>query len=828
MYSVPLVDFLSSFTSYKLFIMNKKNFLSICMLALAFVSAMAQGPNNSKTYYQAANGKSGQALKTALYNIIKTTSSTVVGYDNLKAAYTKTDVRSDGYLRDWYSISTHYTPGSNFGTYSAEGDAYNREHLVPQSWFGEVEPMKSDIMHVIPTDGYVNNRRSNYPLAEVGTATYISNNGYCKLGRCKTSGYTGTVFEPNDEIKGDIARIYFYMATCYEDKISSWANNAQASYVFDGNTYPGFNDWYLAMLMRWSKEDPIDDIEIARNNTIASDEVQRQNNRNPFVDYPGLEEYIWGDKKTENFSYDNYNNSTTIVYAPAFSPEPGTYTTAQNVTITSATTGATIYYAFGNDSFEEYNGEVIPITATTTLKAYAVKDGEQSSTVIATYIIDENAVIPSNTFAKVTSASQIAVGNEYILVNEENKMAAGPLSGKYLTNIDVEVYNNVVTLDDNSTVSVITLGGSSNGYSLKIGNQYLTTTTSKSLSLSGTESNMWSITSTNNGYVVDGGSLGIIYYNKNSPRFLNYTSTGQEPAVLYVRSNIDLRKDPNLSYSQTTFQTEEEQDFEAPTLVNPYNLTGITYSSSDEEVAAVDENTGAVAIGKPGTATVTASFPGNADYKEGTASYTITVTEKPDPSIPIASNVTFNFPEKSYGMTILSGSSQQYNPNPTTISEGSVSLTMSGNNSSRYWQKSDNDYELRVYKTCNMTISVPTNASITKIVFDGDRATSIKYEGTILTNKTWEGEAQSVSFTFGETQRINTIDVTIEVQGSTERKLGDVNGDGYVNITDAVVLSNYILGNTPEVFYEDAADVNSDNDINITDVTALINLILNE
>ena len=341
--------------------MKTKTISLFCLFMLVISAAWAQGPNNSRTYYQAANGKSGQALKTAMYNIIKTTERTVVGYDNLKEAYTKTDVRSDGFLRDWYSNDTKFVPGSNFGSYSQEGDAYNREHLVPQSWFGEVEPMKSDIMHVIPSDGYVNNRRSNYPLAEVGTATYTSNNGYSKLGRCRTSGYTGTVFEPNDEIKGDIARIYFYMATCYEDKISEWANNAKASDVFDGNTYPGFTDWYLTMLMRWSKEDPIDEVEIARNNTIASSEVKKQNNRNPFVDYPGLEDYIWGNKKSEPFIYDNYAGGTVYVYAPSFSPEPGTYYSAQNVTISSPTEGATIYYAFGNGEYSVYNGEIISL-----------------------------------------------------------------------------------------------------------------------------------------------------------------------------------------------------------------------------------------------------------------------------------------------------------------------------------------------------------------------------------------------------------------------------------------------------------------------------------
>ena len=807
--------------------MKTKTISLFCLFMLVISSAWAQGPNNSRTYYQAANGKSGQALKTALYKIIKTKESTVVGYDNLKEAYTKTDVRSDGFLRDWYSNSTQYVPGSDFGTSSDEGQAYNREHLVPQSWFGEGEPMKSDIVHVVPTDGYLNNRRQNYPLAEVGAITYPSKNEYSKLGRCKTSGYTGIVFEPNDEVKGDIARIYFYMATCYEDKISSWANNAKANEVFDGNTYPGFTDWYLAMLMRWSKEDPIDEVEIARNNTIASAEVKRQNNRNPFVDYPGLEDYIWGDKKSEPFIYDNYSGGTIYVSAPSFSPEPGTYYSAQNVTISSPTEGATIYYAFGNGEFSVYNGEIISLSTTTTLKAYAEKDGEQSSTVVAIYIIRENEIPPTgNTFVKVTSNNQIAVGNEYIFVNEGNKKTAGKLIRDYLDFTDVEIYNGIITLDNNSTASVFTLGGSSNGYSLKTGNQYLTSSVAKSLSLVSNESTIWSISPGDNGYMVSGNSsIGTIQYNAGSPRFLNYTS-GQSPAVLYVRTNIDTRQEANISYTTTAFEVEEEKDFTAPILNNPNNLTGITYSSSNDEVAMVNENTGAIVIGKPGTAVITATFAGNVDFKEGTASYTITVTEKPDPTAPVENDVTFDFTTNGYGMTAVSGGSASYNPNPTTISNDIVSLTMSGGNASRYWIKTDNSTELRVYKACTMTISVPEDSKIKKIVFAGATVSGILNNGKAVT--TWTGKEQEVTFTFSGTQNINTINVTVETQQAIERKPGDVNGDGLVNIADVVALVGHILGNTPDVFYEDVADLNEDGNINISDAVNLVGIILSE
>ena len=275
----------------------------LCLFSFVY----AQGPNGSGTYYQNADGKKGAALKTALYGII---SSNVrdVGYDGLLAAYKKTDKRADGYLRDWYSPSNNFVIGGpkENHQYSGEGDGYNREHLVPQSWFGSGKP-KSDLIQVVPTDGYVNNRRSNYPLADVKSATYTSKDG-CKLGSCATPGYTGTVFEPLPDIKGDIARIYFYMATRYENLVENW-DGATADIVFAGNKYPAFRDWYLKLLFEWSKNDPVDEVEIARNNAVYwgnDNNKDLQSNRNPFVDYPGLEEYIWGAKKDVAFSYNNY------------------------------------------------------------------------------------------------------------------------------------------------------------------------------------------------------------------------------------------------------------------------------------------------------------------------------------------------------------------------------------------------------------------------------------------------------------------------------------------------------------------------------------------
>ena len=374
--------------------MNKRLLLQT-LLVMLFSCAWAQGPNDTKTYYQNADGKTGEALRTAMFNIINSGKNDI-SYDGLLEAYHTTDKRADGYLRDWYSNTTNYVIGGDKenASYKKEGDGYNREHTVPQSWFDKKAPMVSDLVHVVPTDGYVNNRRSNYPFGEVNNITYQSNGGYCKLGSCKTAGYSGTVFEPNDEIKGDIARIYFYMATCYKDKIGNWSGG-----IF---TSDGLIGWTYDMLIRWSQADPVDEVEIARNNAVQTTAVTKKNgqkvkqgNRNPFVDYPGLENYIWGDKKDVAFSYDNYNSGEqNYVARPVITPDAGTYYESVEVTISCATEGASIYYTLnGEDASEQSTLYTEPFTinelGTYTVKAVAIIDGNRSAQAEATYTITE-------------------------------------------------------------------------------------------------------------------------------------------------------------------------------------------------------------------------------------------------------------------------------------------------------------------------------------------------------------------------------------------------------------------------------------------------------
>ena len=287
--------------------------LSVWAASLLFpVTAWAQGPNGSGTYYQAADGKSGAALKTAFSGIIY--NRTEQTYNDLWTAFMTTDVRSDGKIWDMYSNITNYTPVTKGSNYSKEGDCYNREHSFPASWFGssskkQVMPMHTDLFHLYPTDGYVNAKRSNYPFGETRGEKYMSASDFSKLGACTYPGYTGTVFEPADEYKGDFARTYFYMVTCYEEKLSDWYQYTEARATIDGSTYPGLTAWQLEMLLKWAANDPVSEKEVNRNNAVFA----IQNNRNPFIDYPGLERYIWGDKREVPFSYDQYQVPSRIL-----------------------------------------------------------------------------------------------------------------------------------------------------------------------------------------------------------------------------------------------------------------------------------------------------------------------------------------------------------------------------------------------------------------------------------------------------------------------------------------------------------------------------------
>jgi endonuclease I len=248
-----------------------------------FTAIIAQIPPG---YYDDASGLYGEELRTALQQIID--NHAVQDNASLWSHFQVADVKANGKVWDMYSDIPGGTPAYEFtfvldqcGNYSSEGTCFNREHSFPQSWYNDFSPMSTDLFHVYPTDGWVNAQRGNWPYGTVNNANWTSSNG-SKRGTCSFPGYSGVVFEPIDEYKGDFARSYFYMLTRYMNLVSSWE-----SPMLDGNS---FSAWAKEMLLQWDAMDPVSQKEIDRNNTVYT----IQGNRNPYIDRPEFVYNVWG------------------------------------------------------------------------------------------------------------------------------------------------------------------------------------------------------------------------------------------------------------------------------------------------------------------------------------------------------------------------------------------------------------------------------------------------------------------------------------------------------------------------------------------------------
>ncbi len=374
--------------------MNRK-FTSLLLCVLCFASAVFAGIPDG--YYTSADGRKYTELKQALCKIIK----------NHKTFSYKS-------LWDYYPY-TYYVPGnpsqvldmySDVVTYYSNTSALNKEHTVPKSWWGGSTSSGPgcDIFNVIPSEQKANSAKSNYPLGEIeGKASF--DNGVTRIGESGVSGYSGLVFEPKDDYKGDFARIYFYVATCYPDL--AWnTNNAKA---MTNSTELTLQSWIIPMLLEWSANDPVDAAETQRNEDI----YKQQGNRNPFIDYPSLIDYIWGDKKNETYVFSEHQSNqgedkefkTRI---PKFSVDYGTEDAPKNiaenseVTVTAGTDKSTLYTRINGGDWEETKpttgwnsttsteydiaaSKAYTINGSTLIEAYCALEGYKNSETVKAY-----------------------------------------------------------------------------------------------------------------------------------------------------------------------------------------------------------------------------------------------------------------------------------------------------------------------------------------------------------------------------------------------------------------------------------------------------------
>ncbi len=385
-----------------------KKIYSALLLFLFLSVASAQAPSG---YYSTATG-TGYTLKTQLYNVIK--GHTDQGYAGLWTTYATSDRdhqnENDNTIFDLYSENQNGADPYNYvlttnqcGTYSVEGDCYNREHVIPQSTFNSAAPMVSDAHFIPPTDGKVNGIRSSFPHGNVATASTTTRNG-SKLGTSAVSGYTGTVFEPAPAFKGDIARMYFYFATRYENTVAGYPFA-----MFNGSSNQVFTTAFLNILLSWHANDPVSAREIERNNAIYA----RQGNRNPFIDNPSYVAAIWGGTT---------GGGTTDTTAPS---------TPLNLTSSSKTsTSVTLAWSAATDNIgvTGYNVYVNNVLKTTVTTLNTVVTGLTAATSYTFTVRAKDAAGNlsglSNTVTVVTNSNNTATDllfSEYIEGSSNNK-----------------------------------------------------------------------------------------------------------------------------------------------------------------------------------------------------------------------------------------------------------------------------------------------------------------------------------------------------------------------------------------------------------------------
>ena len=368
----------------------------LCLTILCSMTASAITRSELAEYAQSLKGLKKSELKTKVHLLIgePTTLRYGSGTDKTWWGFYYTDR-----IEDTNECVNRY---SDQKFYFVQGigpaiDGMNIEHSFPKSWWGgkSSDDGYCDLYNLYPSDKAANSDKSNYPMNKVEVVDPSkSSEKYDKIGHSTIEGKYSWCWEPGNQYKGDFARAYMYMATAYQNY--TWQGE-QGLQQLENNNWPTLKSWAYTLYLKWLKSDPVDELEVDRNEAVAG----IQHNRNLFVDYPYLAEYIWGD--SINVAFDPYTSITTAiddtrytghattidVATPVFSPNGGTFTTPQKVevSITCATDAASIYYTTDGSSPTKTNGTRYtgPFTVSESIMLRAVaSDGEDRTSSIAT------------------------------------------------------------------------------------------------------------------------------------------------------------------------------------------------------------------------------------------------------------------------------------------------------------------------------------------------------------------------------------------------------------------------------------------------------------
>ncbi len=646
------------------------SFLSVGSLSIFFAaynnSSNAQEVRAAVDYSAcetAHNSGDGDSLLTALRSV--TSSGTPGSYANLWTTYTSAYVTSSGYIKDYYSSATSFTPSDDqCGSYTAEGSCYNREHSIPKSWWGsgtDSGTQGCDPFFVVPTDGYVNNKRSNYPLGEVSSSTYASSGSYSLLGTADTSyGYSGTVFEPNDEVKGDFARMHFYVIAKYSASYGWTSGYGTSTFSGSSSTNYGLTDYAVKLFTAWNELDPPDDWEESVNSALYS----IQGNTNPFIDHPEYVNTLWGDVSgATTYTGSGSSSSSTTTGITSISSTSISLTVDETSTISAVSSdSSTITWSTSDSSIASISatsassGSSITITGvaagTATITAKATIDGTSytktcsvtvsssgSGTSGSTASGDYSIVFSTGTngSSALSSSGILDYTSENTLVNSFSectkcyegtsglKLGSSSYSGSFTAVPVSAAQSNVVSISFSSTVYssdtgtlTLSVNGTNVATGITVGEDYTYTFDSAS-----SVTSFGLATSSKRAYI------GAVYFTledsssgSSSSTEATVTSVTVSPSTL----SLDLNGTTSSTLSATVTGTNSP-------------ATTVTWSSSDTSVATVSSS-GTVTAVATGTATITATSTADTS-KSGTC--TVTVSDSSSSSSGSSSTTTTTY-----------------------------------------------------------------------------------------------------------------------------------------------------------------------------------------
>lgn len=528
------------------------------------------------SYSSSLNGLKKEELKTAVYKLIKNPVTLTYGSGSQKTwwGFYQTDrIEETNECINRYSSTKFFFPsGGNTG---ASIPNMNIEHSFPKSWWGGTNNSAyKDLYNLYPSDSNANSSKSNYPMGIVETIT-SEEVGYDKVGRGTIDGVSGKMcWEPGDQYKGDFSRAYMYMVTCYQDL--TWSGE-QGLQELENNTWPTLKEWAYTLYLQWIANDPVDELERTRNDAVSN----IQHNRNLFVDYPYLAEYIWGDSIDVLFNPytsittasddDRYDNITVTpeIYLSDYIVKVEEGETFMLTAATRNATGASVSWESSDEEVVTVdNGVITGVAEGTATITARITVSHIVYEATCEVIVTKETILTVGDYVKLTSEPEDWSGT-YLIVYEDGSLAFnGSLEKLDATNdyIEVTISNNTITSNNKVDAAAFVIEEISDiNYSIRsMGGYYIgQTTDANGLASSQTKTyaNTLSLDANGNATIISSGGA-YLRFNASSDqqRFRYYKSstyTGQKAVQLYKKIEMtillgDVNNDGEITIADVT------------------------------------------------------------------------------------------------------------------------------------------------------------------------------------------------------------------------------------------------------------------------------------